>query len=92
MDCGPLGASVQGISQARILEWVANAFCRGSSWVRVKRARPEHRDLRAKRVKPVSKVLRVKRARPEHRALRARRVKPVSVLSPPQWIKTVTLS
>ena len=26
MDCIPLGSSVHGISQARILEWVAIAF------------------------------------------------------------------
>ena len=26
MDCGPPGSSVQGILQARILEWVAIAF------------------------------------------------------------------
>ena len=26
-DCGPPGSSVQGILQARILEWVAIAFC-----------------------------------------------------------------
>ena len=31
MDCSPLGSSVRGISQARILEWVATSFCRGSS-------------------------------------------------------------
>ena len=31
MDCSPPGSSVQGISQARILEWVAISFCRGSS-------------------------------------------------------------
>ena len=30
-DCGPPGSSVQGISQARILEWVAISFSRGSS-------------------------------------------------------------
>ena len=30
-DCSLLGSSVHGISQARILEWVAIAFCRGSS-------------------------------------------------------------
>ena len=29
MDCSPLGSSVHGISQARILEWVS--FSRGSS-------------------------------------------------------------
>ena len=31
MDCGPPGSSVLGISQARILEWVAIPFSRGSS-------------------------------------------------------------
>ena len=31
MDCGPLGSSVHGISQARILEWVAMSYFRGSS-------------------------------------------------------------
>ena len=31
MDCSPLGSSVRGISQARILEWVAIFFSRGSS-------------------------------------------------------------
>ena len=31
MDCSPPGSSVHGISQARILEWVATAFSRGSS-------------------------------------------------------------
>ena len=29
--CSPLGSSVHGISQARILEWVAISFSRGSS-------------------------------------------------------------
>ena len=32
MDCSPPGSSVHGISQARILEWVA--ISRGSSWPR----------------------------------------------------------
>ena len=32
MDCSPPGSSVHGISQARILEWVATPFSRGSSW------------------------------------------------------------
>ena len=32
MDCSPLGFSVLAISQARILEWVAISFSRGSSW------------------------------------------------------------
>ena len=31
MDCGLPGSSVHGISQARILEWVAISFSRGSS-------------------------------------------------------------
>ena len=34
MDCCPPGFSVPGILQARILEWVAIPFCRGSSWPR----------------------------------------------------------
>ena len=31
VDCSPPGFSVQGILQARILEWVALSFSRGSS-------------------------------------------------------------
>ena len=31
MDCSPPGSSLHGISQARLLEWVAISFCRGSS-------------------------------------------------------------
>ena len=31
MDCNPPGPSVHGILQARILEWVAVSFSRGSS-------------------------------------------------------------
>ena len=34
MNCSPLGSSVHGISQARILEWVAIPFSRGSSRTR----------------------------------------------------------
>ena len=34
MDCNPLGSSVQGILQAKILEWVAMPSSRGSSWPR----------------------------------------------------------
>ena len=30
MDCGPPGSSAHGISQARMLEWVAISFTRGS--------------------------------------------------------------
>ena len=33
-DCSPPGSSVLGISQARMLDWVAIPFCRGSSWPR----------------------------------------------------------
>ena len=36
VDSSPLGCSVHGISQARILEWVAISFSRGSSWPRDK--------------------------------------------------------
>ena len=34
MDCSPPGSSVHGIFQARIVEWVAIPFSRGSSWPR----------------------------------------------------------
>ena len=34
MDCSPPGSSVHGISQMRILEWVAISFSRGSFWPR----------------------------------------------------------
>ena len=34
MDCSPPGSSVHGIFQARVLEWVATSFSRGSSWLR----------------------------------------------------------
>ena len=34
MDCSPPGSSAHGILQARILEWVAFPFSRGSSWPR----------------------------------------------------------
>ena len=33
-DCSPPGSSVQGVLQARILEWVAMPSSRGSSWPR----------------------------------------------------------
>ena len=32
--CDPMDYTVHGILQARILEWVAFPFCRGSSWPR----------------------------------------------------------
>ena len=34
MDCSPPGPSGHGISQARMLEWIAISFSRGSSWLR----------------------------------------------------------
>ena len=34
MDCSPPSFSVQGISQARILEWVTTSFSRGYPWLR----------------------------------------------------------
>ena len=34
MDCSLPGSSLHGILQARVLEWVAIAFSRGSSWPR----------------------------------------------------------
>ena len=34
MDCSPQDSSIHGIFQARILEWVAISFSRGSSWPR----------------------------------------------------------
>ena len=34
MGCSPPGSSVHGILQARILEWVAISYSRGSSWPR----------------------------------------------------------
>ena len=34
MDCSPSGSSVHGILQARVVEWVAIPFSRGSSWTR----------------------------------------------------------
>ena len=34
MDCSPPASSVHGTLQARILEWVAIPFFRGSSWPR----------------------------------------------------------
>ena len=34
LDCSLLGSSIHGIFQARVLEWVAIYFSRGSSWPR----------------------------------------------------------
>ena len=32
MNCSPPGSSVHGVFQARVLEWVAISYSRGSSW------------------------------------------------------------
>ena len=40
MDCRPPGSSANGIPQARILEWVAISFFRGSSQTRIKPPSP----------------------------------------------------
>ena len=49
MDCSPPGSSVHGIFQARILEWVAISFSRGSSrprdWTPVSRMAGRHFNL-----------------------------------------------
>ena len=33
MDCSPPGSSVRGVTQARILEWIAISFSRGKMYV-----------------------------------------------------------
>ena len=40
VDCGPPGSSIHGILQARILEWVAISFSRGSSQPRIEPRSP----------------------------------------------------
>ena len=40
MDCSPLGFSVHGILQARILEWVSMSSLRGSSQPRIEPKSP----------------------------------------------------
>ena len=40
MDYSPPGSSIHGILQARILEWVAISFSRGSSWPRIEPRSP----------------------------------------------------
>ena len=40
LDCSPLGLSVHGILQARILEWVAIPLFRGFSWPREQTCSP----------------------------------------------------
>ena len=40
MDCVLWGPSIHGILQARILEWVAISFSRGSSWPRIEPGSP----------------------------------------------------
>ena len=40
VDCSPPGSSVHGILQARVLEWVAISFSRGSAWSGIKPRSP----------------------------------------------------
>ena len=40
MDCSPPRSSVHGILQARVLEWVAIPFSRGSLWPKDRRSDP----------------------------------------------------
>ena len=47
MDCSPLGSTVHGISQTRILEWVAISFSRGSFPPRVGIFKPRSSSLQA---------------------------------------------
>ena len=53
VDCSPPGSSVHGILQARVLEWVAISFSRGSSrprdWIQVSRIAGRHFNLWATR-------------------------------------------
>ena len=53
VDCSPPGSSVHGILQARILEWVATSFFRGSSrprdWTQVSHIAGRHFNLWATR-------------------------------------------
>jgi len=48
MDCSPPGSSVHGILQARILEYVAILFSRGSEYKRVKYSSSEVGNLKWK--------------------------------------------
>ena len=61
MDCSPPGFSVHGVLQARILEWVASSFSRGSSWprdqIQVPRIAGRRFNLWATREAPNHKVL-----------------------------------
>ena len=47
MDCGMPGSSVHGISQAKVLEWVAISFSRGSCQPRLKPVSPAFPALQA---------------------------------------------
>ena len=40
VDCSPPSSSIHGILQARVLEWVAISFSRGSSWPRIEPGSP----------------------------------------------------
>ena len=58
MDCSLPGSSVHGIFQARVLEWVAVSFCRGSSqprdWTQVSCIAGRHFTIWATREVPPS--------------------------------------
>ena len=61
MDCSPPGFSVHGILQARILEWVAMPFSRGSSrprdWTQVSRIADRFFTVWATQEAPETKVI-----------------------------------
>ena len=59
LDCSLPGFSVHGIFQARILEWVAISFSRGSSWPRIKPTSPRSPALEADclSAEPLGKIL-----------------------------------
>ena len=66
VDCSPPGSSVHGILQARILEWGAISFSRGSSWPRdrtqVSRIVGRHFNLWATRETRIAKDSRLRLA------------------------------
>ena len=49
VECSPSGYCVHGVSQARILEWVAISFSRGCSWPR-ERTRISHGSCAGRRI------------------------------------------
>ena len=57
MDCSPPGASVHGILQARILEWVAMPSSRGSSQPRDRTQCLRHRQMSSLPLAPLEKAI-----------------------------------